>query len=125
MRQIATSSSVLDVSIKERDAAITERDKALAHAEMLDSIVPFLEAMRNEMKALLLEAKAALLEAGVPKRQKPDKDVPFWYGEHSWMNTEVIPWNVGKKRAMTPAKEVEWLALQLELANAQAKVQRK
>ena len=37
-----------------------------------------LEAIRNEMKALLLEAKAVTLEAGVPKRRKSGKDVPYW-----------------------------------------------
>ena len=96
--------------LKANAALVKERDKALAHAEMLDSIVPSLEAMRNEMKALLLEAKAALLEAGVPKRQKSDKDIPYWYGEHSWSKVEEVPWNAGEKRAMTPAEGIGWLA---------------
>ena len=72
-----------DAAAVDRNAALRERERTLAHAEMLDSMVLPLEKMRHEMKALLLASRSAMLGAGVPSRLKPDKDVPYWYGEHS------------------------------------------
>jgi hypothetical protein len=82
----------------------------VAQAELLDSMVPTLETMRSEMKNMMLASKAALLEVGVPKKQKNDKDIPYWYGECSWASAADIPWNVDAKRAMTPAEGINWLA---------------
>jgi seryl-tRNA synthetase len=106
----------LDKLKKERSQMGKKCEAALAHAEMLDSMVPTLEAMRSEMKRLLLQSKSALLEAGVPKRQKTDESVPYWYGEHSWAGREDIPWNEGEKRAMTPSEGIQWLSLELQTA---------
>jgi hypothetical protein len=117
--------SELDSLAKERDSErdkhskevariVRERDAALARSEMLDSIVLPLETMRSEMKTLLVDAKDALLDAGVPKRQKLDKDVPYWYGQHSsWSGAVEVPWNVEAKRAMTPKEGIVWLSSEL------------
>ena len=64
----------------------------------------------REGKTLLKDAKNALLDAGVPSRLKPDRYVPWYYGEASYANQEEIPWNVEAKRALTPAEGVAWLA---------------
>ena len=64
----------------------------------------------QEGKTLLKDAKNALLDAGVPSRLKPDRHVPWYYGEASYTSQEKIPWNVEAKRALTPAEGVAWLA---------------
>jgi hypothetical protein len=103
-----------DKHSKEVARIVRERDAALARSEMLDSIVLPLETMRSEMKTLLVDAKDALLDAGVPKRQKLDKDVPYWYGQHSsWSGAVEVPWNVEAKRAMTPKEGIVWLSSEL------------
>ena len=68
------------------------------------------EQARNELKELVLQTLEALLAAGVPSRQKSDKDIPQYYARKPWASSDVVPWNVGERRAMTPAEGVEWLA---------------
>ena len=89
-----------------------ERDKAIARAETLDELVPPLEEMRREMKGLMLEAQSAMLEAGLPKRQKRDDDIPYYYGANSWQNQADVPWNEAEKRALTPAEGIQILTAQ-------------
>ena len=98
-----------------------EATAAAAHAEMLDLIVPTLEGMRHEMKALLLETQSAMLEAGLPKRRKPDKEIPFYYGTNSWQNQGDCPWNEAERRALTPAEGIRVLMAQRDEARAEAK----
>jgi len=120
-RTIAALEEQRDAADVERDAAVKERERTLAHAEMLDSMVLPLEKMRHEMKALLLASQSAMLDAGVPSRLKPDKDIPYWYGEHSWTKSDETPWNVEEKRAMTPGEGVAWLSGELDRARAEIK----
>ena len=93
----------LRAALAARDATIVslaaERDKAVAHGEMLDGIVPPLEEMRREMKGMMLDSQRAMLEAGLPKRQKRDGDIPYYYGANSWQNQAYVPWNEAEKRA--------------------------
>ena len=98
-----------------------EATAAAAHSEMLDLIVPTLEGMRHEMKALLLETQSAMLEAGLPKRRKPDKEIPFYYGTNSWQNQGDCPWNEAERRALTPAEGIRVLMAQRDEARAEAK----
>ena len=78
--------------------------------EHLDMLVHPLTQQGQEGKTLLKDAKNALLDAGVPSRLKPDRYVPWYYGERSYASQEEIPWNVEAKRALTPAEGVAWLA---------------
>ena len=78
--------------------------------EHLDMLVSPLTLQGQEGKTLLKDAKNALLDAGVPSRLKPDRYVPWYYGEASYTSQEKIPWNVEAKRALTPAEGVAWLA---------------
>ena len=101
-----TSSSALraladTVKVKEE-----QRDRI----EHLDMLVSPLTLQGQEGKTLLKDAKNALLDAGVPSRLKPDRYVPWYYGERSYASQEEIPWNVEAKRALTPAEGVAWLA---------------
>ena len=106
----------LRAALAARDATIAslaaERDKAVAHGEMLDGIVPPLEKMRREMKDMMLDSQRAMLEAGLPKRQKRDDDIPYYYGANSWQNQADVPWNEAEKRALTPAEGIQVLAAQ-------------
>ena len=101
-----TSSSTLraladTVKVKEE-----QRDR-IEHPDML---VHPLTQQGQEGKTLLKDAKNALLDAGVPSRLKPDRYVPWYYGERSYASQEEIPWDVEAKRALTPAEGVAWLA---------------
>ena len=78
--------------------------------EHLDMLVSPLTLQGQEGKTLLKDAKNALLDAGVPSRLKPDRYVPWYYGEASYTSQEEIPWHVEAKRALTPAEGVAWLA---------------
>ena len=102
----------LEVRTAERDAALVERDRAESHAETLDELVPPLEEMRREMKGLMLDSQRAMLEAGLPKRVKADRDVPFYYEHNSWQNQAEVPWNEAARRALTPAEGIHLLAAQ-------------
>ena len=104
----------------ERDEAIVERDKAIAHAQLLDELVPPLEQMRREMKDLMLQSQSAMLEAGLPKRWKPDRDVPYYYGANSWQQQAEVPWNEAEKRALTPAEGIQILVAERNEAKQKA-----
>ena len=111
---LVTSSSSTDVAeLRAHIVSLTaERDQASARAETLDELVPPLEEMRREMKGLMLEAQSAMLEAGLPKRQKRDDDIPYYYGANSWQNQADVPWNEAEKRALTPAEGIQILTAQ-------------
>jgi len=38
-----------------------------------------IEQRRHDLKRTMLEFQGALIEAGVPTKQKSERDVPFWY----------------------------------------------
>ena len=65
--------------------------------EMQRMVIPPLEEMRRDMKTVLLATKNALLQAGVPSKQKPDTDVPFYYDADSWRSVKAVPWNEREK----------------------------
>ena len=69
----------------------------------------------------LMDTQRELLDAGVPKRQKSDKDpaVPFYYSVGGSADGQgVVPWNEECRRAMTPAEGVAWLAEERERKRA-------
>ena len=90
-----------------------EKEDVESRVEMLDMIVSPLEVQRREMKELLLAAKNALMEAGVPTKQKSDKDIPQFYACNSWQGQANVPWNDAEKRVMRPSEGIEWLAAQV------------
>ena len=84
--------------------------------DYLDMLVHPLTQQGQQGKALLNDTKNALLAAGVPQKEKPDADVPWYYGEKSYTTRELIPWDTEKKRAATPAEGVAWLASERDRA---------
>ena len=101
-----TTSSALRALADTAKVKEEQRDRI----EHLDMLVHPLTQQGQEGKTLLKDAKNALLDAGVPSRLKPDRYVPWYYGERSYASQEEIPWNVEAKRALTPAEGVAWLA---------------
>jgi len=71
---------------------------------------PVVKTLDQVMRALLIDSREALIEAGVPRRYKPGKSLPFWYGEINGADVVEIPWNSENKQAMTPAEGICWLA---------------
>ena len=72
------------------------------------------------MKGLMLESQKAMLEANLPKRQKSDRDIPYYYGANSWTNQGDVPWNEAEKRALTPAEGIQILVAERDEAKRKA-----
>ena len=69
------------------------------------------EQRRHGLKAITLGTQQALIAAGVPVLWKSDSQIPHWYsGGGSWQAKGKVPWLAEKRRAMTPAEGIGWLA---------------